>query len=120
MFTDVNTIEELAGNRIHRLENIMSMDITCHRAFDELVLNEEGKRHSDTVIFSTETEYALPLPAFLALHALCCEAAWMSGAAEHIVDVERWMDKTRVLAKDGSTTDGCWQRWHLLRLVCDT
>ncbi|KAI6030236.1 hypothetical protein EDC04DRAFT_2898507 [Pisolithus marmoratus] len=125
MFTSVNIVEELAGNRIHRLENIMSMQITCHRLFDDLVLwlkPVEGLPHTycvcearqgtkaansipDMVTLSTSTEYALPHPAFLALHALCCEVAWMSGATEYIMDVERRMDQTRVLAKDGSTAD---------------
>ncbi|KAI6019146.1 hypothetical protein EDC04DRAFT_434375 [Pisolithus marmoratus] len=107
----------------------MSMNITCHRAFDELVLwlkrvgglrdtyhvrevRQGIKRANgipDTVTFSTETEYALPQPALLALY---CEVAWMFGAAEHIVDVERMMDQTRVLAKDGSIAECCRQRWH--------
>ena len=29
----------------------------------------------------------------------------MSGAAEHVMDIERRMDKTAVLANDGSTAD---------------
>lgn len=62
-------------------------------------------RIPDIVTFSSATEYPLPHPAFLALHALCCEAAWISGAAEYIMDIERKMDETRVLANDGSTAD---------------
>jgi HNH endonuclease len=38
MFTDVSLPELLAGDLIHRLENIMIMHHSCHRAFDELVL----------------------------------------------------------------------------------
>ncbi|KAI5986008.1 hypothetical protein EDC04DRAFT_2589992, partial [Pisolithus marmoratus] len=123
MFTNDDIVEELAGNRIHRLENIMSMQQTCHRAFDELVLwlkpvevhmyhvreARQGLKTEmsipDVVTLSTTTDFPLPHPAYLALHALCCEVAWMSGAAEYIIDVERRMDQTRVLAKDGSTAD---------------
>lgn len=125
MFTDINILADLAGNRIHRLENIMSMDQPCHRAFDELILwlkpvegmqdtyrtyearqgLKEKLRVPDIVTFSTTTDFRLPNPTYLVLHALCCEVAWMSGAAEYIMDIERRMDQTRVLAKDGSTAD---------------
>lgn len=57
------------------------------------------------VTFSTKTDLPLPDGTYLALHALCCEVAWMSGAAEHIMDIERRMDGTDVLANDGSTAD---------------
>lgn len=125
MFADINILAELAGNQIHRLENIMSMEQGCHRAFDELVLwfkpvegiqdtyrtyearpgLKERMHIPDIVTFSTTTGFRLPNPTYLALHALCCEVAWMSGAAEYIMDIERRMDQTRILAKDGSTAD---------------
>lgn len=57
------------------------------------------------VAFSTATTLPLPHYEYLALHALCCEVAWMSGAAEYLMDIERKMDDTRVLANDGSTAD---------------
>jgi hypothetical protein len=38
MFTDVSLPELLAGNLIHRLENIMTMQFDCHRAFDDLLM----------------------------------------------------------------------------------
>lgn len=124
-FVDVNILEELAGNLIHRLENIMSMELSCRRAFNELVLwlkPVEGLPHTyrvyearhglkrrmsipDIVTFSTTTEFPLPCAAYLAVHALCCEVARMSGAAEYIMDTEREMDQTSVLANDGSTAD---------------
>jgi hypothetical protein len=59
----------------------------------------------DIVAFSTETEFPLPSPALLALHALCCEVAWMSGALDYLMDIERKIDQTSVLANDGSTAD---------------
>ena len=53
--------------------------------------------------FSTATDLPLPHPEFLALHALYFEVAWVSGAAEYIVDIERRIDDTKVLAKNGPT-----------------
>ena len=134
-------IEDLAGNRIHRLENIVSMNIYSHVLFDELKLwlkpvevclsslsfsclhtGQQDAPHTyhvctvtdsirlvpggslpERVTFSTATDLPLPHPEFLALHALCCEVAWMSGAAEYIMDIERRIGDTKVLAMDGST-----------------
>ncbi|KAG8215692.1 hypothetical protein J3R82DRAFT_7567 [Butyriboletus roseoflavus] len=108
MFTDVNIVEGLAGKRIHRLENIMLMELNCHAAFDELFLwlkTVEGSPHTyhvcearrghkirlgipDIVTFCTATEYPLPNTAYLALHALCCEVDWKSGASEYLMDID--------------------------------
>jgi hypothetical protein len=30
MFTEINIVEDFAGNRIHCLENIVSMNLYCH------------------------------------------------------------------------------------------
>lgn len=38
IFTEINIVEDLAGNRIHRLENIVSMNLYCHQLFDDLYL----------------------------------------------------------------------------------
>ena len=45
----------------------------------------------------------LPSPEYLALHALCYEVTWMSGAGEQLDEIQRDLEETRVLAKDGST-----------------
>ncbi|KAF8556878.1 hypothetical protein OG21DRAFT_1482658 [Imleria badia] len=129
MFTDVDIIPQLAGNNIHRLENVILMyqiQIQIfHNLFDDLLMwlkPVEGRPHTyrihlareeyrtderipELVTFSTATDLPLPDSAYLALHALCCEVAWMSGAAEHIMDIERRMDGTNVLASDGTTAD---------------
>ncbi|KIK26307.1 hypothetical protein PISMIDRAFT_676105 [Pisolithus microcarpus 441] len=111
------------------------MEQACHRAFDELVLwlkpvegvrdtyrtyearkgLKERMRVPDIVTFSTTTEFPLPHPAYIALHALCCEVTWMSGAGEYIVDIERRMDQMGVLAKDGSTADVLMDALALVR-----
>ncbi|KAH0833819.1 hypothetical protein J3R83DRAFT_10982 [Lanmaoa asiatica] len=128
MFSRDNITDDLAGNRIHRLENIISMNSVSHQLFDELHLwlkPVEGALHTyrvctstdslryhtplpvlpEYVTLSTTTELPLPNPEYLALHALCCEVAWMSGAAEYIMSIERRMDDTTVLANDGSTAE---------------
>jgi len=72
------------------------------------VAKEELKLHQripERVTFSTTTTLPLPHYEYLALHALCCEVAWMSGAAEYLTDIESKMDDTKVLANDGSTAD---------------
>ena len=71
-------------------------------------MNEELRKPyfiPEIVTFTTKTDLPLPDGGCLALHALCCEVAWMSGAAEHVMDIERRMDKTDVLANDGSAAD---------------
>ncbi|KAI5994776.1 hypothetical protein EDD15DRAFT_760741 [Pisolithus albus] len=125
MFADVNILAELAGNRIHRIENIMWMVKGYYRAFNELVLwlepvegiqdtyrtyeaqlgLKERMHVPDIVTFSTTSGFRLRKPTYLAHHVLCCEVAWMYGAAEYIMDKERRMDQTRVLSKHGSTAD---------------
>ena len=52
------------------------------------------------VTFSTVTTLPLPHHEYLALHALCCEVAWMSGALGYVMDIERRMDDAYVLAND--------------------
>ena len=58
-----------------------------------------------TEVMFTSTHPSLPLPSphYLALHALCCEVAHMSGAAEWLDEIQEGIEETRVLAKDGST-----------------
>ena len=41
------------------------------------------------VTFATDTDLPLPNPGYLELHALCCEAAWMSGAAEYLISINK-------------------------------
>ena len=55
--------------------------------------------------FSTRTDLPLPEGAYLALHALCCEVAWMSGAPVYIMDMGNRIEEMDVLAKDGSPAD---------------
>lgn len=73
-------------------------------------------RVPDIVTFSTTTKFPLPHPSYIALHALCCEMTWMSGAEEYIVDIERRMNQMGVLARDGSTADALMDALALVQL----
>ncbi|KAF9476305.1 hypothetical protein BDN70DRAFT_935166 [Pholiota conissans] len=112
---------ELQGNKIHRLKNIITMCIDYHLWFDDLcfwfkpVKNEpnaytthvgrpsSGRLIPETITFNTMIGYPPPSKEYLALHALCFEVAWMSGAVEYIADIQRKMEETNILANDGSS-----------------
>lgn len=63
--------------------------VSCVRS---LARSEE--RNEDIVIFFTTSGF----PLYPVILALFCEVAWMSGATEYIMDMERSMEQTRVLA----------------------
>ncbi|KAG6328443.1 hypothetical protein ID866_10645 [Astraeus odoratus] len=125
MFTDLDIIVDLAGNKIHHLENIITMNQHCHHLFDDLYLwlkPTEGPPHTYCVHLAREewrkdegipkfitltmtTDLPLLNGAYFALHALCCEVAWMLGAGEYIMDIERRMEDERILENDGSNAD---------------
>ena len=58
----------------------------------------------ETVTFTTQDNAPLPDPHFLALHAACAKVAHLSGAGEYIYGVDRDIDTTPVLSKDGSSS----------------
>ncbi|TFK45233.1 hypothetical protein OE88DRAFT_1669531 [Heliocybe sulcata] len=97
-----SVMDALKGKNIHSLDNTLTLDCSVHSAFDRLQLWFEatevpnhynvvtsndlnlGLGLPDSVTFETTDErLALPNPAFLHLHALCCKVARMSGAAEY-------------------------------------
>ena len=49
------------------------------------------------------TPFPLPDLHYLALHAICAKVAHLSGAGQYIDNVDRDIDTTLVLAKDGSS-----------------
>lgn len=57
---------------------------------------------NEVTFTTTDPSLPLPSPNYLALHALCCEVAQMSGAADWLSEIQEDMEETRVLAKDGS------------------
>lgn len=50
-------------------------------------------------------ELPLPEPRLLALHAVCVRVAHMSGAAEALDELDRDVEATRVLARDGASAN---------------
>lgn len=52
---------------------------------------------------STRPDLELPDARFIAIHAACCRAAHLSGAAEYVEMNYRDMEETPVLAADGSS-----------------
>ncbi|KAF8550755.1 hypothetical protein OG21DRAFT_1524894 [Imleria badia] len=134
-FTHGNIIGNLTSNRIHRLENIVSMNSRCHQLFDELYLwlehlwkcvyhlflSPDAPHKYRVCVAKDSLKLYPPLPEYvtflrgnalslspheyLALHALCCEAVWMFGATEYLVENKKRLDDTRVLTNDGLTAD---------------
>ncbi|KAJ3576489.1 hypothetical protein NP233_g397 [Leucocoprinus birnbaumii] len=118
---DINSFN---GEKVHSLVNVITMDKNTHELFDRLQLYFEAtstkNRYqikyytslkpfltSDFVRFSSSDPVHLPVPSpeLLALHATCCKVAQMSGASEHIDKVYDELDKTGVLAYDGTSGD---------------
>ena len=57
-----------------------------------------------TVSFIAQNNAPLPDLHYLALHATCAKVAHLSGAGQHINSVDRDIDTTPVLARDGSSS----------------
>ena len=68
--------------------------------------NNPGLLHGlpTTVSFIAQNNAPLPDPRYLALHAACANVAHLSGAGQHIDSVDRDIDTTPVLARDGSSS----------------
>ncbi|KAF5388374.1 hypothetical protein D9615_000746 [Tricholomella constricta] len=115
-------ISSFNGEKVHSLTNVMTMERNMHDAFDRLKFYLEATSQKDRyeakffgpkplrdarqfVTFTTKDPEYLPVPApeLLALHAMCCKVAHLSGAAEWIDMV--YADEIGVLAPDGTSGD---------------
>lgn len=117
---------DLNGNKIHRLENVLTLDKSVHDFFDTLELWFEPVKgipntytlHAPrsgyikaywkrTVTFTTPDSVKLPVPSpeYLAIHATCCKVAYLSGAGEYIERILREMEDTKVLSQDGASAE---------------
>ncbi|KAI6016657.1 hypothetical protein BKA83DRAFT_4333821 [Pisolithus microcarpus] len=124
LFGHRNLKERLNGANIHRLDNVMTLERSVHDDFDRLKIyftaTEVPHKYKfeavrefflaerpGYVTFSTPDaeQYPLPNPTYLAIHAACAKVAHLSGAAEHIEEILRRMEDTRVLAEDGRSSD---------------
>ncbi|KAI6155635.1 hypothetical protein BKA82DRAFT_991374 [Pisolithus tinctorius] len=114
--------EELNGDMIHRLENVMTMEPRIHALFDTLKVwfaeTEEPNTYrleaTQTYLLNKRPKYVTfttadpklppPSPKYLAIHAACARVAHFSGAAEYIEKVFRDMEDIDVLAQDGGSS----------------
>ena len=70
-----------------------------------------------TVTFTARGGLPLPDPRYLALHAACAKVAHLSGAGEYIDAVDRDIDSTLVLAKDGSSAKLLAEAMNSIRIT---
>ncbi|KAI0757946.1 hypothetical protein C8Q74DRAFT_1451960 [Fomes fomentarius] len=124
---------ELAGDKINRLENVMTLSVSIHGLFDDLnfwLEEVEGKKDTYRTCLPSRidnarrrkqlclppevhfishsvdnSEQALPDPRYLRLRAACCKVAHLSGAAEYLDEIYWDMDTIQVLAFDGSSAE---------------
>ncbi|KAI0246066.1 hypothetical protein BJV78DRAFT_1135986, partial [Lactifluus subvellereus] len=102
-FGQVRVVEDLNGDHIHRLENIMTLSGDLHADFNALAFwleeTEELNRYRTRAVLPgilrhrvlefvtfTSSNDSLPLPdrRYLRLHAACAEVANLSGAGDYI------------------------------------
>ncbi|KIL65195.1 hypothetical protein M378DRAFT_24205 [Amanita muscaria Koide BX008] len=123
-----NLSDELNGDRIHRLENVMTLELNIHFFFDNFDLWLEPKypagveneyenaydvkaipillhQYPPDVKFTTTDPINFPLPSrdYLAVHAACANVAHLSGAAEYLDSMFKDMERMLVLSEDGSS-----------------
>ncbi|EFI27097.1 hypothetical protein CC1G_15227 [Coprinopsis cinerea okayama7 len=111
----IDVLGELGGDKVHRLQNGMTLDAGMHGLFDEMVFwFEEFQRPNappnsnsyittgilgsgETVTFNTTrttfnstrtSTLPLPDPRYLRLHAAICRVAHLSGAAAYLARLE--------------------------------
>ncbi|KAF8331903.1 uncharacterized protein EI90DRAFT_3055831 [Cantharellus anzutake] len=116
--------EEIRGEKINRLSNIITMNAEHHIAFDRLAwwlepANSGEPNHYvvrrirpnlsllpvEIRFTSTDPWLELPDPKFIAIHAACCRAAHLSAAVEAIDKIYDAFNETRVLADNGSSAE---------------
>ncbi|EGN95750.1 hypothetical protein SERLA73DRAFT_76816 [Serpula lacrymans var. lacrymans S7.3] len=101
--------DELLGNGIHRIENVMTLCFDVHLSFDNVLWLDPTASNTTPVPQPTTPPSPLnitrPDPRYLKLHAMCCKVAHLSGAGESINKIHRDMEDMSVLAKDGSSMD---------------
>ncbi|KIJ54918.1 hypothetical protein M422DRAFT_153287 [Sphaerobolus stellatus SS14] len=113
-FGQINSIEELNGPAVHRLQNILTLEIGKHMYFDQLNIWLERKPDVMVEFTSSDPELALPDPRYLALHAACARVAHLSGAAEYLSEIFDDLEQLKVLVKDGSSTEALYHA-----LICN-
>ncbi|KDR74064.1 hypothetical protein GALMADRAFT_250794 [Galerina marginata CBS 339.88] len=119
-----NLPDELNGSKIHRLENIMTLVLGFHMAFDQMDIwfaaTEEMNKYKlgasdplflrgypEFVTFTTHDpeKYPVPSPTYLAIHAACAKVAHLSGAAARIDEFYRNMEDGETLDPNGASAN---------------
>jgi len=132
LFGNSEIREELNGNNIHRLENILTMCTDDHAYFDDLKMwfeptgtpneyflrvSQEEYRPSiftppeihriEKVTLEDTSDRPAPSSRYLALHAACCRVAHMSGAGQYLDEIYRDFDDVAVQARYVSSSAVC-------------
>ncbi|KXN89770.1 hypothetical protein AN958_05310 [Leucoagaricus sp. SymC.cos] len=137
-FRCIVVLSELDGAKIHHLGNGFTMNEELHSMFDDLSLwfeevanNTYRVRALDpgvglltilpphrTITFtSTDPHLPLPNPEYLRLHAAVCRIAHLSGVASYLDLEDREVERSGVLARDGSSADLLASRLRCVALV---
>ncbi|KZP12565.1 hypothetical protein FIBSPDRAFT_754773, partial [Athelia psychrophila] len=121
-FSGIWIEDELNGEKLHRLSNIMTMTMGTRAMFDGLSLwFEENTLDTYNVcatlagilinlppvvtFATTDPALALPDKRYLKLHAIVCRVAWMSGASEYMRRYDAEHEERKFLARDGSSAE---------------
>ncbi|KAF9242093.1 hypothetical protein BU15DRAFT_44401 [Melanogaster broomeanus] len=104
--------QELNGGNVHRLENILTLDLWFEPTDTP---NKYNICWSDwtppgvptTVEFTTSDPEELPLPSptYLHIHATCAKVAKLSGAGDYIDNLLKDLEEVKVLSKDGASAE---------------
>ncbi|KIK61130.1 hypothetical protein GYMLUDRAFT_166832, partial [Collybiopsis luxurians FD-317 M1] len=116
--------DDLNGENIHGLWNVMTLALQIHDSFDKLELWLEAtvstelshyslttfsllfvlrKKEHEYILTLSDLNVPLPNPKLLEFHAAVCKIAHLSGAAERIENVMRDYERIGVLAEDGGS-----------------
>ncbi|KAF4609636.1 hypothetical protein D9613_012069 [Agrocybe pediades] len=113
--------DELEGTKIHRLENVMTLQYDLYCFFDRLqlwfvatgepnqytirnVYGREFECEGTVVTFkSSKPDLPPPSPVYLAIHAACAQVAHLPGAAKLMDQYEREMEDGLVLCPSGDS-----------------
>ncbi|EGO01682.1 hypothetical protein SERLA73DRAFT_70852 [Serpula lacrymans var. lacrymans S7.3] len=93
---------DLNGSNIHRLENILTLDLWFEPTGTPNTYKLEAP-----VTFTTQDTEKLPLPSpeYLKIHAACARVAHLSGTGEHIDKISSELEDHNVLSEDGASAD---------------
>ncbi|KXN80870.1 hypothetical protein AN958_07071 [Leucoagaricus sp. SymC.cos] len=121
-FGGFKSVDELTGEKIHSLKNILTLSSDIHEWFDQLKIWLEQKPDDPEHCYcicardnyylvglprkihlstSDPERYPLPDPRKLAIHAACAQVIHLSGAAEHLEKILQELEMTQVLETDG-------------------